>query len=1045
MIISNTAVKRPVFATMLITAMIIFGLISLGKLPLDRMPNIDMPIVTIQTILPGADPETVETEITDKIEEAVNTIEGMDKLRSNSLEGISLVVCEFELEKDIDVAIQDVRDKLARIKTDLPDQSEEPLVEKLDFGSIPVITLAVSGKDTTNGSAAEQIRYITEYVDNNIKERLQTIKGVGSVKIIGGQEREIRIWLDAEKMRGYNIPVDIVKNVLASENLEVPGGRIETLEKETVVKTYGKLENVEEFNDLIITYVDGKPVYMRDIGYVEDGMEDLRSISYMDGKRAVSVEIRKVSGGNVVQVADDVKEVIADIENNLPDDIEMTMAIDNSIFVKHAINDVSEQMFIGGMLAVITILFFLRNFRTAFIAAIVLPSTVFSTYNLMNAFGFTLNQLTMLALTISIGMLVDDAVVMIENIYHKLERGEMNPKKAAMDAAKEIGMAIITTSATILGVFVPVAFMTGIIGRFFFEFGLTVAFATMISTFISLTLTPMLCSRILRGRKEGEGHNIIYRTLTKGFRAMDAGYKAVLGFALHHRFITVIAAIAIFYGSLQLAALIPGEFTPPEDDGRFLVGIEAPLGSSIYETRNRAQEVERVIKTMPGINFTYLSAGGGSEGKVNEASIVADIVDLEERDFSQIEMINAVRAKLAGKFPDLTLAVGPLEQGGGSAFSSYEVNYSLRGSNMQELINASNLLKGKLEAHGGFVDVTTTYDEAKPEVGVRINREKAADLGASVGGIAFAINTLVAGEDITTFEKDGEQYDVRVRLMEKDRDEADDIKKILVMTNSGQTTELSNLVSVSDGFGPVQIDRRDRMREISIMANLGPDLTLGQAITAIDQFTEEANLPSTVYPMHSGMSEVMQESFESMSFSLMLAIVIIYMVLASLFESFIHPFTIMMSLPLSIAGAMGALLLADKTLNILSMIGIIMLMGLVTKNAILLIDYTIQLRNQGKNRKDALLEAAPRRLRPILMTTISTIAGSVPVALGIGAGAAFRSSMGVAVIGGMVTSTLLTLLVVPVVYTLMDDLTRLRLPAWLTFWKKKPAKAEETN
>lgn len=1045
MIISKTAVKRPVFATMFITAMIIFGLISMGKLPLDRMPNIDMPIVTIQTILPGADPETVETEITDKIEEAVNTIEGMDKLRSNSLEGISLVVCEFELEKDIDVAIQDVRDKLARIKQDLPDQSEEPLVEKLDFGAIPVITLAISGKEVNGGANAEQIRYITEYVDNNIKERLQTIKGVGSVKIIGGQNREIRIWLDAEKMRGYNIPIDLVKKVLSMENVEVPGGRIETLEKETVVKTYGKLEEVAKFNDLIITYVDGRPVYLRDIGHVEDGMEDLRSISYLNGKRAVSVEVRKVSGGNVVQVADDIKVVLEEIKTNLPDDIEMTMAIDNSTFVKNAINDVSEQMIMGGMLAVITILFFLRNFRTALIAAIVLPSTVFSTYTFMNAFGFTLNQLTMLALTISIGMLVDDAVVMIENIYHKLEGGEMNPFKAAIDASKEIGMAIITTSATILGVFVPVAFMTGLIGRFFFEFGLTVAFATMISTFISLTLTPMLCSRILKGRKPGTKHNALYNFLTKGLRGLDAGYRVVLAFALRHRVITVLSAIAIFYGSMQLAALIPGEFTPAEDDGRFLVGIEAPVGSSIYETRNRAFEVEKIIRTLPGINFTYLSAGGGSEGKVNTGSIVADIVDLEKRNFSQVEMINAVREKLAGKFPDLTLAVGPLEQGGGGAFSNYEVNYSLRGTNLEELIAATNKLEAKIKAHGGFVDVTTTYDEAKPEVGVRINREKAADLGVSVGNIAFAINTLVAGEDITTFEKDGEQYDVRVRLMEKDRDESEDIKKILVMTSSGQTTELANLISVGDGFGPVQIDRRDRMREISIMANLAPTLTLGQAITEIDKFTAEADLPSTIYPMHSGMSEVMQESFESMSFSLLLAIIIIYMVLASLFESFIHPFTIMMSLPLSIAGAMGALLLAGKTLNILSMIGIIMLMGLVTKNAILLIDYTIQLRAQGKKRLEALLEAGPRRLRPILMTSISTIAGSIPVALGLGAGAAFRSSMGVAVIGGMVTSTLLTLLVVPVVYTLMDDITRFKLPDWVTFWKKKPAEAEETN
>jgi HAE1 family hydrophobic/amphiphilic exporter-1 len=1031
--ISNTSVKRPVFATMVIAALIVFGYLSIGNIPLNSMPQVDFPIVTVQSVLPGASPDTVELEVTDKIESAVNTIDGIDQVRSNSLEGVSLVVIEFDLKKDINVAVQDVRDKLAAIRRDLPEQMQESIVSKLDFGAMPVVSLVVYSNQESSTDSEAQIKRITELTKNSIQERLQTLSGVGSVTMVGGQEREIRIWLDADRMRGYNIPVDLVKIALQSENIEVPGGRIETGTKETVVKTHGKLESVEEFNDLVVSYYNGSPVRISDIGYAEDGMEDLRSISYMDGNRAVSLEVRSVSGGNVVAIADRVNEELEKVKSNLPEDIVIKVALDNSTFVRASINDVKNEMLMGGTLAIFTILFFLRNFRTAIIAAIVLPTAVIASMTFVSLFGFSLNMLTMLALTISIGMLIDDAVVVIENIYHKLEHGETDTKKAAIDAIKEIGTAVVTTSMVILGVFVPVALMTGIIGRFFLEFGLTVVFAVILSTFTSLTLTPMLCSRWLSPRGDKK-HNFVHRGITKFLRGLDSGYRSVLGFAVKFRWITLLIAVGVFIFGMYLMSMIPGEFQPPMDEGRLKVAIEAPLGSNLQETQKWAFQVEEQVRELPGLQFTYFSIGGGAMGQVNRATMQVELINATKRNFSQVEAIEKVRGMLEGKFPNLKIAVGAFEEGGGG-FSSYAINYSILGMNMDDLVQVANDIRAGMATLPGFVDLDISYQEGNPEYSIHIDRDKAADLGVSAGNIAMTVNSLVAGEDVTTFESEGERYDVRLRLLAENRNQSDDLAKIMVSSNRGQLVELANLITIEETTGPVQIDRRKRMREITVVANLTADLPLGPAMAAIDEIVAGVNIPAGVITEHSGMGEMMVESFESMGMSLMLAILIIYMVLASLFESYIHPLTIMMALPLSFSGAIGALLIGGQTLNILSMIAVIMLMGLVTKNAILLIDFTIKLRNQGMSRFDALLEAGPRRLRPILMTSISTICGSIPVAMALGENGAFRAPMGMAVIGGMITSTLLTLLVVPAMYTIMDDMAKI--PGKLMFWRKK--------
>lgn len=1026
--LADTSVRRPVFATMVIAAFIVFGFISLGLVGVDLMPEVDFPIVTITTILPGADPETVELEVTDKIEEAVNTIDGVKELRSTSTENVSLVVIEFELEKDVDVVAQDVRDKIAGIRSLLPDQVEEPLVEKLDFNAMPVITVAVSGNEVSADRQDAEVIRITKATKDIIKERLQTLSGVGGVRMVGGQEREVRVWLDADKMHAHRIPIEQVMGVLAAENVKIPGGRIEAKDTETVVKTHGELEKVEDFNDLVVAYADAKPVTIREIGYVQDSLEDKRSLSFLNGKRAVALEVRKVSGANTVEVANAVKAELEGIRELLPEGIDVTVANDNSVFIEESIHDVQEHLIIGGILAVMVIFFFLRNIRTSIISAIAIPTSVIATFTFINFMGFTINMLTMLALTISVGMLIDDAVVVLENIYRHMEQEKKKRRQAAMEATQEIGLAVLSTTSSILAVFVPIAFMTGIVGRFFYEFGLTVAFAVAVSLFVSFTLTPMLCSRFLKLRPADEKRNIVYRVITKGLRALDSGYRAVLASALRHRLITILIAVIIFIFSIFLGGLIPSEFQPPFDESKFSIAIEAPLGSSLDETARYAKLVEDRLGAMGGVADIFTTVGGGAQEKVNEAQLTVNMIKPEERTYTQLEFMDFVRMELDAdpQLENLRIAVAEAQQGGGSAFRNYQIQYSIRGHDLDLLKEKADTIRAKMDETEGFVDLNTTYNTGKPEIGVRINRRKATDLGVSVANVATTIRALVGGQDVTTFKEGGEQYDVRVRLADVDRDNPEDINRLMVRTRTGKVVDLAGLVEIDREFGPVQIDRRDRLREVVVLSNLTSDMALGTGVQLTTQIAEDVGIPAGYIAQHTGFARVMRESFETINFTLLLAIIIIYMVLASQFESFIHPLTIMISLPLSMVGAIGLLLITGQTMNILSMIGIIMLMGIVTKNAILLVDYTITLRKRGMERSDAILLAGPRRLRPILMTALSTIFGSLPVALALGAGGNFRAPMAIAVIGGLATSTLLTLLIVPVVYTLMDDLASIK-------------------
>ncbi len=1007
--ISETCIRQPVFASMMILALVVFGLVSYRTIGVDLFPDVDIPVVTVTVSYPGADPETVETEVTDRIEEAVNTISGIKTLRSESIEGISQVFVEFELEVDIDVASQDVRDKVAAIRGDLPLDIDPPIIEKFDIDSAPILAIVLSGPVS--------IRELSEFADNQLKPRIENIDGVGNARLVGKREREIRVWLRADRLRAMSLTADDVTDALAAENLEPPGGRIETRDREIIVKTKGRVERVEQFGDIIVARRSGAPIRVRDVAWVEDGMEDMRSLARLDGTRAVSILVRRQSGTNMLRVATAVKDRLDDVRGALPKGYELTVAQDLSVFVEESIAEAEGELLRGGVLAVLVILFFLRSLRGSFVAAMTIPTTIIATYSFMLAMGFTVNMLTMLALTISVGMIIDDSIVVLENSYRHMEEG-LPRVQAAIEGISEIGFAVIATSLAIGAVFVPVAFMEGIIGRFFYEFGMTVAFAVAVSTFIALTLSPMLCSRVL---KIPTRHGRVFNFVEHILEAIERAYDRILRMALRRRFTVVAASLAVFASSLAITPFIGQEFMPAQDESQFNIQVETPIGTSIHATGEALAEIERRVRRLPGVRDTFTTIGAGVEERVNVATVLTRLVPVEQRRHSQFEIMQLVRDSLTD-LRHLRISVEIIQAVGGGGFRVAPLQYSIQGPDLVALAQYGERVMAEMAKVPGIVDINSTYDAGKPEANVVIDREKASDLGVKVRDIGHAVHALIGGRRATVFEEDGETYDVRVRYAEQDRDRSGKVLRVPVRTTSGTLVDLDSLVHVEEGLGPVQISREDRSRQVLVLANLENSKKLKEAMDDLKAIEARLGLPPGVHTRFVGDVRMMEESFASINFTLMMAVVLIYMVLAAQFESLVHPLTIMLGLPLSVVGALGLLAVTGRTLSIFSMIGMIMLMGLVTKNGILLIDYINLLRSRGMSRNDAVLRAGPVRLRPILMTAFSTIAGMLPVTIGLGSGAEARAPMGTAIVGGMLTSTILTLVVIPVVYTLMDDL-----------------------
>ncbi len=1035
--LADVSIRRPVFATMMIMSLIVLGLFSYLKLNVDLYPDVDIPYVVITTVLPGAGPEQIETDVTKIIEDAVNPVEGVDFIQSTSQENVSLVVIAFKLEINGKDAAQNVREKIAAIRAKLPTDIEDPVIQRYDPASLPIIYLTVSGNKSDKD--------ITTLTKDVVKKRLENIPGVGAVELVGGAEREIQIEVDAARLRAYNISIqDVIMNV-GAQNVEIPGGNVTEGSRQLLVRTMGKYKNVEDFKKVIVATPNGKPVYLSNVANVVDGTIEQKSLTRVNGKIAVGLNIIKQSGSNTVKVATDVNKQIQKIKNELPKDVEIGIAQDNSIFIKDSINDVLFDILYGGFLAVIVIYLFLANFRATVISGLALPTSIIASFIIMFALNFTLNMMSLLALSLAVGLLIDDAIVVIENIYRHMSQGE-TPMEAAKSASEEIGLAVMATTFTIVAVFVPVAFMPGIVGRFFYEFGITISVAVLVSLFVAFTLTPMLSSKWLHREdealsKEGNIRNKILYYFNHAFELLNGKYEKSLRWSLTHRKTIVFGSIAIFIGSFMIMRMLGSQFFPESDQSTFNLVVNASPGSSLQQTSSICEKVESKLRAFPEVT-TVLTTIGSGNNPVTFANILVKLLPTHDRKRSDKEIIRKIREEI--KY--LAGANISIRTQGGPGGNEKPVTLSIRGDNLSKLQTIADKVENIVKSTPGAVDIENSLEISKPELRINIDREKASDLGINPFLIASTIRSMVDGYVATKFQQGEDQIDVRVRLKKENRSNLNDLELLTVKSNkkiAGQDflIPISDASTITQGAGPSKINRYKRQKEIRVDANLDKRF-LGVVLGDITKETSKLNLEPGYSINVIGQGQTQEESFGNILLSLMLAIVFVYIVLAAQFDSFIHPFSIMLALPMSIIGAVIMLLIFKSSVSVMSLIGIIMLMGLVTKNGILLVDFTNVLRERGMSRFDALVKAGPTRLRPILMTTFAMIFGMVPVALALGEGAEFRAPMGQAVIGGLITSTLLTLFIVPVVYSILDDLGTF---SFSGFFKKVFSKNKKSN
>jgi len=1012
MVLSDVSIRRPVFTIILSGLLMLFGVLAFSKLGVDMMPKIDSPYVTIQVVYRGADPDVVENRVIKPIEDAVSTISGVKTIRASAVESFGMVIIEFEMNVPVDRAAQDVRDKLARVQKDLPADADLPIIEKLEIGSAPVVSLALKGPATAS------VADVTYFAEQKLRPQLQRFNGVGVVDLLGKQTREIHVVADPDKLRAYNLTLSDVAQLVPLGNMDVPGGRITAGENELLVKTHGEATTVDDLANLVLASPGGSPIRLRDVAVVEDSVEEARTLAAFDGERALTLYVRKQSDANTVAVAERVVTALKSGEIQLPEGYSLEVVQNASVFTRRAIDSVIDDLILGAIMAVLVILLFLRNLRATFIASLALPTSVIATFGVIQALDFTMNNLTMLALSLSIGMLIDDAIVVLENIHRHLEMGK-TPFQAAHEGVGEIGLAVLATTLSIVAVFVPVAFMKGIIGRFFYEFGVTVAVAVLVSLFVSFTLTPMAAAKLLGHHKEGRVAAAIGRALD----VLDRGYRKAVGWTLRHRLITVVIGVASLVFALSLARQIPSEFRPKDDNGELDVPFSMPEGTSIAAAYERGEEIARVAAaTLPrDVRHVLLTIGAGSTGKVNEGNVFLKLTGSKERDRDQWELAADLRRAFAKAFPDADMGVTDAAVGGSAsaAFMSRPLNLALRGDDSHELRQAGLALIEALKMEKGYVDLSISDKGARPQFGFALDRDKIAAAGLQPAQVAGVVRTAINGTEVSQFRQGADRYKVIVQAPERYRRDTTSVLSMPLRGPMGNLVDVGELVRPLPEDAPAQIDREDRIRQITILGSL-EGIALGQAQERAASIAKDV-LPPSVQLTFGGQGKVMKESFGYLTEALLLAIILIYMVLAAQFESFLHPLTIMVSLPLSLIGALGLLYLSGLTMSIMTFIGIIMLMGLVTKNAILLVDRANALRESGASVFEAMVEAGATRLRPILMTTAAMIFGMFPVVLALGEGSEGRVPMGVVVIGGLLASTLLTLLVVPAVYSAFES------------------------
>jgi HAE1 family hydrophobic/amphiphilic exporter-1 len=1012
--LADVSIRRPVFAFMMAAAIVVLGLASYSTLGLDLMPKTDYPMVFVRISLPGASAEEMETQITKPTEEVVNTISGIDELRSSSQEGYAMVMVSFVLERDIEAAAQDVRDKVATVVNQYPRDTLPPVIQKMDPDSNPIMTIAVSGDRSQ--------KEVSEIVDKKIKQVLETVNDVGEVTFTGDRHREIQLLLNSDRMNAYGLTVDQVQMAVARQNVEIPGGSFISGPSEIALRTMGRIQNVEDFNKIIIAYKDGSIITFKDIGRVLDTVEEPRSVSRLDGRDAVSLLIRKQSGSNTVKVVDDVMARLERIKPTLPSDIKVQTTRDQSLFIRKSFEDIQHHLIYGGLLASVVVFLFMRNIRTTIIAALAIPTSIIGTFTVMKALGFTLNNMTMLALSLATGIVIDDAIVVLENIFRYVEERHVLPKEAAGKATAEIGLAVMATTISLVVIFLPVAFMTGMVGKYFYSFGIVSAAAFMISMFISFTLTPALCAHWIR--PADAGHKA---SKSRGFYVLiDRHYGRMLEWSLRHRFIMVTFAVAVSVSAILLFPRMGKELVPDDDQSEFSVNVNLPKGTSFYRTDEYVRPIEQTLRNLPEVKTVFATVNAAN------ANFYVGLTPLEERKISQQELVRFARNSLR-RFPGARIRVsggtdisGASTAGGGGGGGGFgnRLQVLIQGPDIGQLQAYVPELMNKMRTIPGLVDVDTNFEATQPELRVHIDRTRAADLGVSIDSLASNLRLLIGGDEVSKYKEGDDQYSVKLRLDEQYRNNPAKMGELLVPGAGNRILKVSDVARLSSEPGPAAIDRYNRQRQISCMANLD-GIPLGDATTAVQQKVEEMHLKPGFSVVFGGGSRMLSQASDAFTIALILAVIFIYMVLASQFNSFVHPLTIMTSLPLSLPCGLLSLMAFGMTINVYSAIGLMMLFGVVKKNSILQVDYTNTLRSQGMERHDAMIAANHVRLRPILMTTIAIVAGMLPIAFGKGAGAGSRASMAVTIIGGQAVCLLLTLLVTPVIYSLFDDVKAL--------------------
>jgi HAE1 family hydrophobic/amphiphilic exporter-1 len=1013
--LAELCIKRPVFATMLIMALTVLGAASYMALGVDFFPKVEFPFVNITTTLPGASPEEVETQVTKRIEEAVNQISGVDELRSFSNEGVSLVTITFVLEKDPDVGAQEVRDKINSILAQLPEDADPPVIEKLASDASPVLSLAVS--------ADRDPREITKIVDDVLKKNLESVNGVGQIRFVGDRQRQIQVWLDGDKLYSYNLNVDQVRQALASQNVEIPGGRVDQGSRELALRTMGRVERSQEFGSIIVAERAGSPIRVRDIARIEDGVEEPRSLATVNGVPAVALEIRKQAGTNTLDVIDRIKARLNDpntgLRRLLPGDMKVQYFRDQSEFIKGSFQAVQAHLVEGGLFAAFIVFLFLTNWRTTFISAIAIPTSIIATFGLMQWMNFTLNQITMLALVLMVGIVIDDAIVVLENIFRNMEEKGLDPFTAAIQGTREIGLAVLATTLSLIVIFLPVAFMPGIVGRFMSSLGFTAAFAIGVSLIVSFTLTPMLASRFLRPDKKNAGHH----TKSRGFyHWIESAYMGMLAWSMRNRWVIVLIAVGAIASTRPLGSRLGSVFLPRDDQALFEVSARMAPGSTLESTREQMILIEKALRELPHVANIFSTIGSDIRKQVDRGQLFVELEPVSRRKIGQFEIMQMARDKFA-RFKDITLAVSEasLIQGAGP---QRDLQYFLQGPDLKQLNIYAQAIKQKLVNLGGVTDLDLSYEGGKPEVRVRVNREKASDLNVSVASVASAMRTLVAGDQqVTTFREGDDRYDVMLRVSPEFRNSPNALERLFVPSATLGNVAASNVVSFEEGDGPVQIERTNRQRQILLTANFEKGQTTDKVLGEINKAIAELNFPPAYNHGPIGQSKEFGRAIQNFLGAFVLALAFMYMILAAQFESFIDPITILLSLPLSVPFAILSLIIMQEPFSVIyTSIGVLVLFGIVKKNSILQIDHIKALRREGEDRLTAILHGCRDRLRPILMTTAALVAGMIPLALGGGPGSASRRTVAIVVIGGQTLCLLLTLLVTPVFYSLFDDL-----------------------